>query len=266
MKRIAECFKTLSCDGRKALVTFVTAGDPNLESTLDFMHALVRGGANIIELGVPFSDPMADGPTIQKSSERSLSAGTDLNSIFRIVERFREKDKKTPIVLMGYVNPFEKMGFKKFADNASRVGVDGVLVVDLPPDESLDRNVVLRATGIDQVFLVAPNSPISRVEKIGKLASGFIYFVSVKGVTGDKTIAADSIRNEVAAVRASTELPIGLGFVIKTPDNARDVANMSDAIVVGSALVEIIEENRDTKKTEVLLERFVREIRGAIDG
>ena len=181
------------------------------------------------------------------------------------MERFRERDKETPVVLMGYVNPFEKMGFKKFASDASRVGVDGVLVVDLPPDESWTQNAVLRATGIDQVFLVAPNSSTSRVKKIGKLASGFVYFVSVKGVTGDKTIAADSIRDQVAAVRASTELPIGLGFGIKTPNNAREAANMSDAIVVGSALVEIIEENRDAKKTEDLLERFVREIRGAID-
>ncbi|MEC9247532.1 MAG: tryptophan synthase subunit alpha [Pseudomonadota bacterium] len=265
MKRIAECFKSLRSEGKKGLVTFVTAGDPNLESTLDFMRALVRGGTNIIELGVPFSDPMADGPTIQRSSERALSAGTDLKSIFRIVERFRERDKETPVVLMGYVNPFEKMGFKKFASDASRVGVDGVLVVDLPPDESWTQNAALRATGIDQVFLVAPNSSTSRVKKIGKLASGFVYFVSVKGVTGDKTIAADSIRDQVAAVRASTELPIGLGFGIKTPNNAREAANMSDAIVVGSALVEIIEENRDAKKTEDLLERFVREIRGAID-
>ena len=166
---------------------------------------------------------------------------------------------------MGYLNPFEKMSFKKFASDASCVGVDGVLIVDLPPDESREQNAALRATGIDQVFLVAPNSSTSRVEKISKLASGFVYFVSVKGVTGDKTIAADSIRDEIAAVRASTELPIGLGFGIKTPDNAREAANISDAVVVGSALVEIIEENQDIRKIGDLLEIFVREVRGAID-
>ena len=265
MERLKKCFENLSVEEKTGLVTFVTAGDPSVGSTLEYMEALVSGGADIIELGVPFSDPMADGPSIQRSSERSLAAGTDLSSIFQLVRTFRKKNNSTPIILMGYMNPFERLGFETFAENAKEAGVDGVLVVDLPPEESLIQNQALRANSIDQIFLVAPNSSHARVKKIGECATGFLYFVSVKGVTGDKSISTDSIEKELNLARTLTKLPIALGFGIKTPESAKKASEVSDAIVVGSALVDIIERERSTDETRNSLEAFVKELRGAID-
>ena len=265
MKRISECFNRLRHAKRTGLITFITAGDPTIESTLDFMHSLVKGGADIIELGVPFSDPMADGPIIQRSSERSLAAGTDLQSIFEVVRKFRLKDGETPIVLMGYMNPFEKAGFEKFAAEARKAGIDGLLIVDLPPEEATDENAVLRANSIDQIFLVAPNSSTKRVTLIGNFASGFVYFVSVKGVTGDKGISVDSIRNEVESARSGVQLPIGVGFGIRTAKSAKEAAQVADAVVVGSALVEIIEQNSGNGLANDLLGDFVADLRSAVD-
>ena len=266
MGRIEKCFETLKSEGKKGLVTFITSGDPCLESTLRYMNSLVSAGADIIELGVPFSDPMADGPTIQRSSERSLLSGTDLSSIFEVVKKFRKRNDYTPIILMGYMNPFERFGFEKFAKEAKSFGVDGVLVVDLPPEESSNQNRVLRENEIGQVFLVAPNSSTRRIEMVGEFATGFIYFVSVKGVTGDKSISADLIKKELENVRLLTKLPIALGFGIKTPEDAKEAVRLSDAIVVGSALVEIIEMGAASEDVENLLEKFVMELRKAIDG
>ena len=265
MGRIETCFENLRSTGQKGLITFITAGDPSVEKTLEYMQSLVEGGSDIIELGVPFSDPMADGPTIQRSSERSLAAGTDLSSIFELVTAFRKRNNITPIILMGYMNPFERLGFTRFATEAKSSGIDGVLVVDLPPEESGPQNRVLLENGIDQVFLIAPNSSVDRIKKVGELATGFIYYVSVKGVTGDKSISTDSIEKSLKVVREGTRLPIGLGFGIKTPENARAASELSDAIVVGSALVEIIEKGVGAGTTGKYLESFVRELKEAVD-
>ena len=265
MGRIESCFENLQSKGEKGLITFITAGDPSIENTLDYMQSLVDGGADIIELGVPFSDPMADGPTIQRASERSLAAGTDLSSIFMLVRTFRERNASTPVILMGYMNPFERLGFEKFAKDASESGVDGVLVVDLPPEESAQQNKILTANGIRQVFLVAPNSSKDRIKKVGELAAGFIYYVSVKGVTGDKSISISNIQKSLELVRSGTSLPIGLGFGIKTPESAREAAKLSDAVVVGSALVDIIEKETEVNAARKALESFVKELKGAVD-
>ncbi len=203
MSRISACFESLAARRGKGLVTFISAGDPEPNATPALMHALVRGGADIIELGVPFSDPMADGPVIQRASERALEHGTTLDEVYRCVAKFREQDNTTPVVLMGYLNPFEHVGAARFAERAHAAGVDGVLVVDLPPEEAEDFNRVVKAAGVDQVFLVAPNSSSERVKMICNYASGFVYFVAVKGVTGDKAVDVDVINARIAETRTS---------------------------------------------------------------
>jgi tryptophan synthase alpha chain len=265
MGRIESCFESLRSKGEKGLITFITAGDPSIENTLDYMQSLVDGGADVIELGVPFSDPMADGPTIQRASERSLAAGTDLSSIFMLVRAFRERNASTPVILMGYMNPFERLGFERFAKEAKASGVDGVLVVDLPPEESVSQNKILTLNGVRQIFLIAPNSSEDRIKKVGELAAGFIYYVSVKGVTGDKSISTSNIQKSLELVRNGTRLPIGLGFGIKTPESAREAAKLSDAVVVGSALVDIIEKETEVNAARKSLESFVKELKGAVD-
>ena len=266
MSRIAATFHRLAARGAKGLVTFISAGDPDAAATPELMHALRRGGADIIELGVPFSDPMADGPVIQRASERALAAGTTLEEVFRCVARFREQDGDTPVVLMGYLNPFERIGPQAFAERALAAGVDGVLVVDLPPEEAEDFNRVVRTAGIDQVYLVAPNTSSERIRMICSQASGFVYFVAVKGVTGDKPVDVERINARIAETRSVSSLPVGIGFGIRTPQSAAAAAASADAIIVGSALVEVIEQHgRDSAAAAPALERLVRSLRTAID-
>ena len=267
MSRISACFERLTARRAKGLVTFISAGDPAPAATLELMHALVRGGADIIELGVPFSDPMADGPVIQRASERALAVGTTLDDVFRCVVRFRETDITTPVVLMGYLNPFERIGAAGFGERAKAAGVDGVLVVDMPPEEAQEFNQAVKVAGVDQVFLVAPNTSSARISMICSYATGFVYFVAVKGVTGDKTVDVELINQRIAETRRLASLPVGIGFGIRTPQSAAAAAGSADAIIVGSALVEIIEQHgQDTGVAAAALETFVRSLREAVDG
>ena len=267
MSRIASTFQRIAARGAKGLVTFISAGDPRVEATPALMHALTRGGADIIELGVPFSDPMADGPVIQRASERALAVGTTLDDVFRCVARFREQDDITPVVLMGYLNPFERIGAAAFAERAVAAGVDGVLVVDLPPEEAADFNRVVRAAGVDQVYLVAPNTSSERIASICAQASGFVYFVAVKGVTGDKAVDLSVINARIAETRQLSSLPVGIGFGIRTPQSAAAAAASADAVIVGSALVEVVEQHGDDVAGAArALEALVRDLRVAIDG
>jgi tryptophan synthase alpha chain len=243
MSRIAGVFAALREQGRQALVPFVTAGDPQPDVTLPLMHAMVEVGADLIELGVPFSDPMADGPVIQRASERALAHHVSLHDVIDIVRRFRETDTKTPVVLMGYLNPIEAMGYEAFADTAAAAGVDGVLTVDIPPEEGGDFVPAMKRHGIDPIFLLAPTSHRARIERITSTASGFVYYVSLKGVTGAANLSVDSVRDKLAEIRACTDLPVGVGFGIKDAETAGAMARIADAVVVGSALVSRIEAN-----------------------
>jgi tryptophan synthase alpha chain len=243
MSRIAGVFAALREQGRQALVPFVTAGDPQPDVTLPLMHAMVEAGADLIELGVPFSDPMADGPVIQRASERALAHHVSLHDVIDIVRRFRETDTQTPVVLMGYLNPIEAMGYEAFADSAAVAGVDGVLTVDIPPEEGGEFVPAMKRHGIDPIFLLAPTSHRARIERITSTASGFVYYVSLKGVTGAANLSVDSVRDKLAEIRACTDLPVGVGFGIKDAETAGAMARIADAVVVGSALVSRIEAN-----------------------
>jgi tryptophan synthase alpha chain len=242
MSRIAARFALLRSEGRKALVPFVTAGDPLPGVTVPLMHALVRAGADVIELGVPFSDPMADGPVIQRASERALANGVTLADVLAMVQEFRTRDPATPVVLMGYLNPVEAMGYETFAAAAAHAGVDGVLTVDLPPEEAEDLTEGLARHGLDPIFLLAPTSPPERVRLICARASGFIYYVSLRGVTGADRLDVEEVHRKLREIRAVTDLPLGVGFGIRDAASAAQVARVSDAVVVGSALVRRIEE------------------------
>ena len=241
MSRIALRFRELKRHRRKALIPYVTAGDPSPDYTVPLMHAMVEAGADIIELGVPFSDPMADGPVIQAACERALKHGTSLRQVLGLVTAFRQRDPATPIVLMGYLNPVEVMGYANFARMASESGVDGVLTVDLPPEEAHELTAQLKEFKIDPIFLLAPTSDVTRLKVICDEASGFVYYVSLKGVTGASTLDIDSVRGKVDEIRQYAKTPIGVGFGIKDADSAAHVAQIADAVVVGSAIVKLIE-------------------------
>lgn len=246
-------------------MTFVTAGDPSPEATVPIMHALVRGGADVIELGVPFSDPMADGPIIQRASERALAAGMNLRRVLDIARTFREHDAQTPLVLMGYLNPIERMGYANFAQRAAEAGVDGVLTVDLPPEEAEEFHRLMAAGGLDQIYLLAPTSSATRIDAVCRYATGFVYYVSVKGVTGDKALDPDEVQRRIAQLKERTTLPVGVGFGVKTPATAATVGAVSDAVIVGSALVEIIEQADSVDAAASALEHYVRSLRTAMD-
>ena len=238
MSRISSTYRALRQRNRKALVTFVTAGDPEPGATPEIMQSLVRHGADMIELGVPFSDPMADGPVIQRANERALARGVALANVLEMVEQFRRSDSHTPVLLMGYLNPVEAFGYEEFAGGAAAAGVDGVIIVDMPPEEATLLNRLLRARDIDQVFLVTPNSPERRIESIAGSASGFLYYVSVKGTTGGKQADAPALAGKLRLLRTRTDLPLAVGFGIKDAETAARVAEYCDAVVIGSALVE----------------------------
>ncbi|AGA91368.1 tryptophan synthase, alpha subunit [Thioflavicoccus mobilis 8321] len=266
MSRIAQRFADLAGQGRTALVPFVTAGDPTPEVTVPLMHALVAAGADLIELGVPFSDPVADGPVIQRATERALAQGVSLHRVLEMVRRFRDEDSRTPVVLMGYLNPIEVMGYAEFAAAAQAAGVDGVLVVDVPPEEGHELVAALRGEGLDLVYLVAPTSGEARIAKIAAVASGFVYYVSVKGVTGAGHLDVAGVGDKLAQIRQHTDLPVGVGFGIKDAETAARVAGVADAVIVGSALVGLIEAHAAEPETvPATLGDFLRGLREAID-
>ena len=241
MNRIRDCFTALKARKRAALIPFVTAGDPGPGVTVPLMHAMVGAGADIIELGVPFSDPMADGPVIQRASERALEHHTSLSDVLSMVREFREQDQGTPVVLMGYLNPIETMGYGAFAEAAARAGVDGVLTVDIPPEEAADLVGHLHEVGIAPIFLIAPTTTEARIRKICNAASGFVYYVSVKGITGASNLDVAEVAAKLEPIRKATKLPVGVGFGIKDAATAAAVSAIADAVVVGSALVSRVE-------------------------
>ena len=237
MSRLQACFARLQAEQRKALVPYIMTGDPHPDVTVPLMHAMVRAGANIIELGAPFSDPMADGPVIQAAAERALEFNINLDDVFNAVREFRKLDDVTPIVMMGYLNLIEVAGYEAFAGHAAEAGIDGVITVDMPPEEAGDYIAALKAARLDPVFLIAPTSTEQRITKIGAVASGFVYYVSLKGVTGAANLDIDSVRHKVETIRTKIDLPIGVGFGISDADTAARVSSCSDAVVVGSAIV-----------------------------
>jgi tryptophan synthase alpha chain len=264
MSRIQNVFASLQAQGRKALIPFVTAGDPDKSSTVPILRALVAAGADIIELGVPFSDPMADGPTIQRSSERALRNGTSLRDVLEFVREFRQENTVTPVVLMGYANPIEAMDYDAFADAAQAAGVDGVLVVDYPPEESEPLHDKLRARGIDAIFLLSPTSGEIRMDAVARIASGYVYYVSLKGVTGAGHLDLEDVARRIPQIRAHVKLPIGVGFGIRDGATARAIAGLSDAVVIGSRLVQEIEASAPGEVVPNL-QRLVSDIRQAMD-
>ena len=269
MSRISEVSAAAAQQGRKLLIPYVVAGDPDLPTTLRLLHKLVAEGADIIELGVPFSDPSSDGPVIQRGVERSIAGGTNLAKVLDLVADFRAVDKITPIVLMGYLNPVEIMGYEVFADRASYVGVDGVLVVDMPPSESNALRGVLHDRQIDTIFLVAPTTTDARCEQIAACCTGYLYYVSLKGVTGASLIDTESVRLSIEKLRKLTALPIVIGFGIKDADSARAMGALSEGVIIGSALVERIEKlpSNDSATEQQLahVTEVIKSARGALD-
>ena len=269
MSRIAGRFQQLAQQGRKALIPYVVAGDPGLDVTLPLMHALVGSGADIIELGVPFSDPMSEGPVIQLAHERALANKTRLRDVLELVAAFRQQDNETPVLLMGYANPVVRMGFETFADAAAAAGVDALLTVDIPPEEVEGINTQLRRVGMDTIFLVAPTTPAPRIERIVGEASGFIYYVSLKGVTGAGHLDVDDVAHHIGMIREYTQLPVAVGFGIRDAASARAVAAVADGVVVGSALVgamaQAIEAGGDSAACVAAATSLLAEIRQGID-
>ena len=255
--------QALKAQGKKALIPFITAGDPDATQTVPLMQALVAGGADIIELGVPFSDPMADGPTIQRASERALQRGMTLNKVLALVAEFRQHNQQTPVVLMGYLNPLEAMGYAEFAAAAQAAGVDGVLTVDCPPEEADELAPALQAQGLAPVFLVAPTTPLARVQALAKHAQGYVYYVSLKGVTGAATLDPQAVAQRVNELKTLIPLPIGVGFGIRDAASARAIGEAADAVVIGSRLVEEIE--RSGAQAAHNLTEFLSGIRAALD-
>jgi tryptophan synthase alpha chain len=264
VSRIQTVFDQLKQQQRKALIPFITAGDPNPQLTVPLMHALVEGGADMIELGVPFSDPMADGPTIQRASERALLHKVSLRNVLEMVAEFRKQDAATPVVLMGYGNPIEAMGWERFSQRCAEVGVDGVLTVDFPPEESHEAFTHLIKHNLDPIFLLAPTTASERVEAVVAAARGFIYYVSLRGVTGAANLDLVDVADRVAAIRSKTTLPIGVGFGVRDAATAKAVADIADAVVVGSRTVQEI-ENSGEQNAVANVKKLMAELRAAID-
>lgn len=269
MSRIATTLSALQREGRKALIPYVTAGFPFADITPALMHALVEGGADILELGVPFSDPMADGPVIQKAGEAALALGIGLPQVLAMVRAFRERDAKTPVVLMGYANPVERYdrreGEGAFIRDAAAAGVDGVLVVDYPPEECEAFAARLKAAGLDLIFLLAPTSTDERMAQVGRVASGYVYYVSLKGVTGAGHIDTEAVAQMIPRIRRHVSVPVGVGFGIRDAASAKAVGAAADAVVIGTRLIQIVEnETRDNAPPAA--RAFMAEIRAALDG
>jgi tryptophan synthase alpha chain len=264
MSRIQARFASLKNQKRKALIPYITAGDPHPSLTVPLMRALVESGADVLELGVPFSDPMADGPVIQRAGERALKHGVGLSDVLNLVVAFRKQDGETPVVLMGYANPIEAMGVEKFVAAAKSAGVDGVIVVDYPPEECEDFSRLAKASGIDAVFLLAPTSTDKRIAEVGRIGSGYLYYVSLRGVTGAATIDIADVAARIPKIRAATRLPIGVGFGIRDAESARRIAQIADAVVIGSRIIEIIEAG-PAAEAVARVKAFVEPIRRALD-
>jgi tryptophan synthase alpha chain len=245
LSRISACLKALSKEGRKALIPYIVAGDPHPVSTVPMMHELVQQGADIIELGIPFSDPMAEGPVIQLAHERALQHHVSLRDALAMVKAFRQQDSSTPVVLMGYANPVFKMGYNNFAAAALDAGVDGLLTVDMPPEEAVELNSALKAVNIDSIFLIAPTTSAQRIKHIASLATGYLYYVSLKGVTGAANLDIESVREKLQLIKSITSLPVAVGFGIKDPQSARAISQLAEGVVVGSALVSTVAELAD---------------------
>lgn len=265
MSRLQTCFTQLSRHGRKGLIPFITAGDPVLGNTVAMMHALVAGGANVIELGVPFSDPMADGPVIQRASERALAHHVGLRAVLAMAHEFRQTDTTTPVVLMGYANPIERMGIDAFVEAAVASGIDGVLVVDYPPEESTEFAHVLKQNRIDPIFLIAPTTPDDRVRAIAQQASGYVYYVALKGVTGAGHLQVAEAHRRIMQLRHQLTVPVGVGFGIRDTASARELAASADAVVIGSRLIEIIEQTPAGEQAAVAAQHWLHDLRVALD-
>lgn len=267
MSRIAATFDRLNSQGRKALIPFVTAGDPRADVTLPLMHALVEAGADIIELGMPFSDPMADGPAIQLANERALAAGMTLRKTLQVVTEFRRTNNDTPVVLMGYLNPVEWMGYETFVGLAAEAGVDGLLMVDMPPEEGAGLVPCAKAAGLDLIYLVTPTTTHERFNAIVERATGWIYYVSLKGITGAKTLNFEEVEQKLDWMRQHTDLPICVGFGISNGDTAARVAKISSGVIVGSALVRIVEAQQSKSADEISsqVSQLLGDMRSAMD-
>ena len=268
MSRIQAAFDALKARGRKALIPYITAGDPFADATPDIMLAMAEAGADVIELGVPFSDPMADGPVIQKAGERALAKGIGMAQVLGIVRAFREKNRLTPVVLMGYANPVERYdqrhGAGSFVADCAEAGVDGILVVDYPPEECEAFAAALQAKNLDLIFLLAPTSTDQRIKDVARIARGYVYYVSLKGVTGAGHLDTDAVAKMLPRIRAHVKLPVGVGFGIRDAATARAVARVSDAVVIGSRLVQLLEtQSRDNVARAAGV--FIAEMRAALD-
>jgi tryptophan synthase alpha chain len=264
MSRIAATFEALKRDKRKALIPYICAGDPIPDGTADVMLAMAHAGADVIELGVPFSDPMADGPVIQKASERALAKGIGMAQVLTYVKAFRAKNDATPVVLMGYANPIERYGVERFIADAKAAGVDGVLVVDYPPEEAEAFAAQLKAAAMDPIFLLAPTSTDERMAEVGRIASGYVYYVSLKGVTGAGHLDTAAVAAMLPRIRAHVKVPVGVGFGIRDAASAQAVGRVADAVVIGSRLVQLLEtQTRDTLAPAAAA--FIAEIRAALD-
>jgi tryptophan synthase alpha chain len=264
MSRIQGRFQALARDRRKALIPYITAGDPHPSLTVPLMRALVEAGADIVELGVPFSDPMADGPVIQRAGERALKHGVGLSDVLKLVVEFRKSDKTTPIVLMGYANPIEAMGVQKFVAAAKAADIDGVIVVDYPPEECEQFAALAKKHGIDPVFLLAPTSTDKRIEQVARVGSGYLYYVSLRGITGASNIDLGDVAARIPKIRAATRLPIGVGFGIRDAESARKVAQTADAVVIGSRIIQEIEAGAADQAVS-RVKAFLKPIREALD-
>ncbi len=266
MSRIEKCFTSLRQGNRKGLIPFITAGDPVADITVPLMHAMVEAGADLIELGIPFSDPMADGPVIQKANQRALEHDTSLRDVLGMVKEFRQQNDETPVLFMGYLNPVEAMGYELFADAAREAGVDGLLLVDLPPEEACEFNELLYQRDIDPVYLLAPTSTPERMEIVSLEGRGFVYYVSIRGVTGSAELDYNEIKSRISEIRKHTNLPVGVGFGINSPERAVKIGEFSDAVVIGSAIVRMMEDfDGDRKSVINAVSEFLRDVRGALD-
>ncbi len=272
MSRIAATFNQLQASGRKALIPYVTAGFPFPDITAELMHAMVAGGADVIELGVPFSDPSADGPVIQKAGDKALAAGVGMVQVLAMVRTFREADAVTPVVLMGYANPVERYnqkhdrqdGKSAFVTDAAQAGVDGVLIVDYPPEECEGFAAELKSHGLDLIFLLAPTSTDERMRQVAAVASGYVYYVSLKGVTGAGTLDTDAVAAMLPRIRQHVSIPVGVGFGIRDAATACAIGKVADAVVIGSRIIQLIEQ-QPREQVAAVAQRFLREIRMALD-
>lgn len=266
MSRIKGVFEQLQAKNRKALIPYVTAGDPNPEITVDLMHAMVKSGADIIELGIPFSDPMADGPVIQRASERALIHNTSLIDVLEMVKVFRQENQTTPVILMGYLNPIEVMGYETFVDTAKTAGIDAVLTVDFPPEEAAQFVDLLAEQSLDPIYLLSPTTTPERMKLICGQASGFVYYVAVKGVTGSSALDTEEVQRRFELIRQATDLPVGVGFGIKDAETASAIGQFADAVIVGSAIVKIIEENAGDNALSIkLISELIASMRQALN-